>query len=102
MRRAAGLLLLPRNARVAATGLARTVDAIWHAAGDALDDPSRHTKRATLAGVYAATLLFWLRRSEEDDSAALEFLDRRLAGVACIGKIRQRIGIPGGPSRQTV
>lgn len=101
LRRAAGQALRPCNRAAAARGLARTVDAIWHAAGEPLDDASRHTKRATLAAVYAATLLFWLRRDDEDDAATLEFLDRRLAGVARIGKIRARLGIPGRPARQT-
>jgi ubiquinone biosynthesis protein COQ9 len=102
LRRAAGQMLRPRNGRAMAAGLSRTVDAIWHAAGDTLADSSRHTKRATLAAVYAATLLFWLRRSEDDDDATLGFLDRRLTDVAQIGKIRQRAGIPACPDRQTV
>jgi ubiquinone biosynthesis protein COQ9 len=102
LRRAAGQMLRPRNGRAMAASLARTVDAVWHAAGEALEDASRHTRRATLAAVYTATLLFWLRRSEDDDDATLAFLDRRLGEVARIGKIRQRAGIPACPDRQTV
>ncbi len=55
------------------------------------------TKRATVSGVYGATLLFFLSRG--DDQAALEaFLDRRLAGVARIGRLRRRFsrGAPRG------
>ena len=102
LRRAAGQSLRPSNGRAIAAGLARTVDAIWHAAGEALTDSSRHTRRVTLAAVYGATLLFWLRRDDDDDAATLAFLDRRLADVARIGKIRQRAGIPACPGRQTV
>jgi ubiquinone biosynthesis protein COQ9 len=69
---------------------ARTVDAIWHAAGDRSADFSWYTKRAILAGVYGATVLYWLRGSGEDDAATLGFLDRRLAGVARIGAARRR------------
>ena len=69
---------------------ARTVDAIWHAAGDRSADFSWYTKRAILAAVYATTLLFWLRDASEDDAATLAFLDRRLAGVGRIGTLRRR------------
>ncbi len=62
------------------------MDAIWHLAGDRSADWSWYTKRAILAGVYGATLLYWLRDDSEDDEATLAFLDRRLAGVGRIGK----------------
>jgi ubiquinone biosynthesis protein COQ9 len=91
VRRAVAVLALPRNAAVAARTLARTVDAIWHAAGDRAADFSWYTKRATLAGIYAATLLYWLRDVSEDDAPTLAFLDRRLAGVGRIGALRGRI-----------
>lgn len=91
IRRAFTVLANPRHAALAARCTARTVDAIWHAAGDQSADFSWYTKRATLAGVYGATLLFWLRDSGEDDAATLAFLDRRLAGVAMIGRLRRRM-----------
>jgi ubiquinone biosynthesis protein COQ9 len=91
IRRALAVLACPRNARVAGRTTARTVDAIWFEAGDRSADFSWYTKRATLAGVYGATLLFWLRDMSEDDAATLAFLDRRLAGVARIGRLRRRI-----------
>jgi len=91
IRRAAGILALPRNAALAARCTARTVDGIWHAAGDRSADFNWYTKRATLAAVYSATLLFWLRDAGEDDAATLAFLDRRLAGSARVGRLRKRI-----------
>ncbi len=91
VRRAVGVLAQPRHARVAACSLARTVDEIWVLAGDEAADWSRYSKRATLAGVYTATLLLWLRDDSEDDVATAAFLDRRLAGVARMGKLRGRI-----------
>ena len=90
IRRALAVLALPRNARLAATCTARTVDAIWHAAGDRSADFSWYTKRAILTGIYGATLLYWLRDTSEEEAATLAFLDRRLAGVGRIGKIRRR------------
>jgi len=90
IRRALAQLALPGHARLAATITARTVDAIWHAAGDRSADFSWYTKRAILAAVWAATLLYWLRDVSEDDAATLAFLDRRLAGVGRIGSVRRR------------
>jgi ubiquinone biosynthesis protein COQ9 len=90
IRRALALLALPMHARLAARCTARTVDAIWYAAGDRSADFSWYTKRAILTAVYAATVLYWLRDSSEDDAATLAFLDRRLAGVGRIGSVRRR------------
>ena len=89
VRRAVAILALPGNGRAAAAVTARTVDAIWHASGDTSSDFSWYTKRAILASVYGTTLLFWLRDDSDADAATLEFLDRRLAGVAQIGRFRR-------------
>lgn len=91
IRRAIAVLAQPRHARLAAACTARTVDAIWHAAGDRSADFSWYTKRAILTAVYSATLLFWLRDAGEDDAATLDFLDRRLSGVGQITGLRKRV-----------
>ncbi len=91
VRRALGVLLVPGHGLLAARCTARTVDTIWHAAGDASADFSWYTKRAILGAVYSATLLFWLRDDSPGGTATLAFLDRRLAGVGRIGKLRRRI-----------
>lgn len=91
VRRALGVLALPRHVRLAATCTARSVDAIWHAAGDRAADFSWYTKRATLAGVYTATVLFWVQDDSEDDARTLTFLDRRLADIGRIGRLRRRL-----------
>lgn len=91
IRRALAVLALPQNAPLSARITARTVDSIWHAAGDRSADFSWYTKRAILAGVYGATLLYWLRDYGDENQATLEFLDRRLAAVGRIGKARGRI-----------
>jgi ubiquinone biosynthesis protein COQ9 len=103
VRRAVSVLAMPMHAREAAGCAARTVDAIWHAAGDRSADFSWYTKRALLAAVYGATMLYWLRNgrgdesgevggdgAEGNDAATLAFLDRRLAGIGRIGKLRGR------------
>ena len=90
IRRALAVLALRGSAGTAAGCTARTVDAIWHAAGDTSADFSWYTKRAILASVYTTTLLFWLRDANDDDGETLAFLDRRLAAVGGIGKLRRR------------
>ncbi len=91
VRRALAVLAMPRHAALAARCAARTVDAIWHAAGDRSADFSWYTRRASLGVIYAATLLFWLRDFSEDEAATLAFLDRRLAGIGRVAALRKRI-----------
>ncbi|MCZ8279521.1 MAG: COQ9 family protein [Acetobacteraceae bacterium] len=86
LRGALSLLALPWNAPIAARSLARSVSAIWYAAGDKSADFSWYTRRATLAAIYSATLAFWLSGRGQGLDAALEFLDRRLADHACFQK----------------
>jgi ubiquinone biosynthesis protein COQ9 len=90
VRRALIALALPSHARIAARGLMRTVDAIWREAGDRSTDFSYYTKRASLAAIYTATLLFWLDDDSEGRQATWDFLERRLAGIARIGRLRRR------------
>jgi ubiquinone biosynthesis protein COQ9 len=91
IRRALSWLAIPTNAPRALRITAATVDTVWHAAGDTSSDFSWYTKRGILAGVYSATLLYWLRDSSDDDEATLAFLDRRLTNVAGIGGLRKKI-----------
>jgi ubiquinone biosynthesis protein COQ9 len=91
VRRALALLALPQNTPLGVRLLYETVDAIWYAAGDTATDFNFYTKRGLLAGVYAATTLYWL----DDRSPALEqtqaFLDRRLADVMAIPRLGARL-----------
>lgn len=89
--RALGVLAMPQNSLIAARTASRTIDAIWFAAGDRSADMSWYTKRAILAPIYAATLLYWLRDDSPDDADTLAFLDRRLAGVGRITRLRRRV-----------
>lgn len=78
VRHALAVLAMPTNGAVAARLLARTVDAIWYAAGDTATDFNWYTKRGLLAGVYSATLLYWLEDHSPDHAATWGFLDRRI------------------------
>lgn len=90
VRRSLAVLALPHHAPLAARLLYETVDGIWYAAGDSATDFSFYTKRATLAGIYAATLLYWLEDRSPGAADTRAFLDRCLAGAARIGAVRRR------------
>ncbi len=85
VRRGLSFLAMPRHVALGAKCLYRSVDAIWHAAGDTSTDYNFYTKRMLLAGVYSATLLFWLNDESEDFAATWAFLDRRIGEVVKIG-----------------
>ena len=81
------ILARPQHAQIAASTLYRTVDRIWRLTGDRSVDFSFYTKRATLAGVYSATLLYWVANPNADRAATEAFLDQRLREVAMIPKV---------------
>jgi ubiquinone biosynthesis protein COQ9 len=85
VRRGVAFLALPRHAPLGLKCLYRTVDAIWYAAGDTATDYNFYSKRLLLAGVYSATLLYWLNDSSDDFAATWAFLDRRIAEVLKAG-----------------
>jgi ubiquinone biosynthesis protein COQ9 len=92
VRRTLSFLALPPNAPLALRSTYATVDAMWYACGDTSTDLSFYTKRATLAGVYGATVLYWLDDSSEAFVQTWAFLDRCLDDVLTIPKLRKRIG----------
>jgi ubiquinone biosynthesis protein COQ9 len=86
VQRSLAFLAMPQNALLGAKLLYRTVDAIWHAAGDNATDWNFYSKRGLLAGVFSATVLYWLNDRSEDNADTWDFLDRRLRDVATFGK----------------
>jgi ubiquinone biosynthesis protein COQ9 len=101
VRRGLAMLALPFNAALALRLLYRTVDAIWYAAGDTSTDFNFYTKRATLAGVYSSTLLYWLNDRSEDSAATWSFLDRRIDNVMRFEKWKAELGAWRGSRRWT-
>ena len=89
-RLAMALLALPWNVPTGLRCTARTASAIWYAAGDSSADISWYTRRMSLAAIYGATLAYWLRDDSEETGPALDFLDRRLAGLARFQRCRKR------------
>ena len=98
VRRALGLLSMPFNGPLALRLLYKTVDALWYAAGDTSTDFNFYTKRATLAGVYSATLLYWLNDRSPGSEATWSFLDRRIDDVMKIEKLKSRLSARTGPT----
>ncbi|MBU6507009.1 MAG: COQ9 family protein [Alphaproteobacteria bacterium] len=90
VRRMLAYLALPANLPLGPRLLYRTVDMLWHAAGDRATDFSFYTKRGLLAGIYATTTLYWLDDKSPNHQATAEFLDRRIAEVMQIPKLRGR------------
>lgn len=96
VRKALAFTALPQQAGLALKSLYRTVDAIWYAAGDTATDYNFYTKRALLAGVYSATLLYWLEDKSEGHEATWAFLDRRIANVMSLPKLGGKLrGVAG-------
>lgn len=84
-RRAAIALAMPGRTP-AGRLLYRTVDAMWRAAGDTATDFNFYSKRGLLAGVLAATTLFWMNDRSADHEASWAFLDRRIDDVLRAGR----------------
>jgi len=80
----------PAHQALAAQCLYRTVDAVWHAIGDTSTDFNFYSKRAILAGVLAATVLYWLGDESEGAASTFGFLDRRIADVMAFEKAKGR------------
>ncbi|MBS0125575.1 COQ9 family protein [Thetidibacter halocola] len=81
VRRGTTLFALPMHAADGAKLIWGTADAIWTALGDTSRDVNWYTKRATLSGVYSATVLYWLGDDSLDHQATWAFLDRRIDDV---------------------
>ncbi|OUJ02005.1 ubiquinone biosynthesis protein COQ9 [Acetobacter cibinongensis] len=85
-----GVLAAPCAGGALRRSMLRTVNAIWQAAQDDSSGVTYVTKRLTLGSVYAATLLFWLARGQNEADMA-RFVEHRLAGVLRIGKLKTRL-----------
>lgn len=81
VRSALAILAMPQNLALGARIGWRSADTMWRLAGDTATDFNHYTKRLTLSGVYASTLLVWLDDQSEGWTDTAAFLDRRLADV---------------------
>ena len=91
VRRGTTLFALPMHAADGAKAIWGTADTIWDTLGDTSDDVNWYTKRATLSGVYSATVLYWLGDDSADNQATWAFLDRRIDEVMQIEKVKAQV-----------
>jgi len=91
VRRGTALFALPQYMGDGAKLVWGTCDAIWDALGDTSDDVNWYTKRATLSGVYSATVLYWLGDTSDGHADTWEFLDRRIDNVMQIEKAKAQV-----------
>jgi ubiquinone biosynthesis protein COQ9 len=91
VRRGLSVLALPQNTLLGLRLLYDTVDAVWHGVGDGSNDFSFYTKRATLAGIYAAAVLFWLDYRSPGSAETQAFIERRLADLHRLTGLRERL-----------
>ena len=91
LRRALAIMAMPQNlARTAKIGW-HSADIMWRLAGDAAADFNHYTKRATLAGIYAATLAVLVDDKSEGLAETRAFLDRRIAGIMRFEKAKAQL-----------
>ncbi len=81
LRRATAILAMPQNAARAARLGWRSADAMWRLSGDTATDYNHYTKRAMLAGIYAATIAVFLNDDSEGQSESRAFLGRRIENI---------------------
>jgi ubiquinone biosynthesis protein COQ9 len=90
LRRALAIQAMPQNlARTAKLGWS-SADAMWRLAGDTATDYNYYTKRAILAGIYAATLAVFVDDRGEGKAGTRAFLDRRIEGVMRFEKAKAK------------
>lgn len=90
LRRAVAIQAMPQNlAQTAKLGWS-SADRMWRLAGDTATDYNHYTKRAILAGIYAATLAVFVDDESEGKAETRAFLDRRIDGVMKFEKAKAR------------
>ena len=91
VRRGTTLFALPIYASDGAKAIWGTADKIWTALGDTSTDGNWYSKRATLSGVYGATVLYWLGDDSFGHENTWAFLDRRIDDVMRIEKLKAQV-----------
>ncbi len=91
VRRGMSLFSLPHLAPEGTKLVWETADAIWTALGDTSEDVNWYTKRATLSGVFASVVLFWLGDDSDGFADTKAFLDRRIDDVMQVEKAKAKV-----------
>ncbi|GBQ72242.1 hypothetical protein AA103196_3007 [Ameyamaea chiangmaiensis NBRC 103196] len=88
-RRVVATLQMPCAARAYARATLRMADAVWTVTDPSGDGLAFTTRRLTLAAILAPLWLFWQARGD-DPQAVAAFLDRRLAAIRAVGRLKAR------------
>jgi ubiquinone biosynthesis protein COQ9 len=91
LRRALAVLAMPQHAAEALKAGWHSADAMWRLAGDVATDYNHYSKRAILAGIYAATLAVYSQDTSEGALDTHDFLARRIDGVMKFEKAKARL-----------
>jgi ubiquinone biosynthesis protein COQ9 len=91
VRRAMAIMAMPQNAARSMQLGWRSADIMWRLAGDNATDYNHYTKRAILAGIYSATLAFFVNDDSEGKAKSHEFLGRRIDGVMRFEKFKYKL-----------
>lgn len=91
LRRALAVLALPQNVAKGVKLGWHAADMMWHAAGDTATDYNHYTKRAILAGVYAATVTVFLDDESAGHADTRAFLARRIEGILRFESAKARL-----------
>ena len=95
LRRAIAILTMPQNVPSGLKLGRRSADTMWRLAGDTATDYNHYTKRAILAGVYAATITVFLDDESDGLADTRAFLARRVDGIMRFEKTKaQWLGHP--------
>ena len=96
VRAGATIMALPQNAALGARLMWETADTIWNSIGDTSDDVNWWTKRATLAPVFSAVVLYWLGDTSVGHAETRAFIDRRIGDVMRIERLKASLrDLPG-------
>lgn len=96
LRRALAILAMPQHAAAALKLGWQSADRMWRLAGDTAADFNHYTKRATLAGIYAAALTVMLGDDSADKAETRAFVARRIDGVMRFEKAKARLAVKDG------
>ena len=88
VRAGTAVMALPQNAGLGARLIWETADTIWTALGDGSEDVNWWTKRATLASVWGAVVLYWLGDAAVGHEDTRGFIDRRIDDVMRVEKFK--------------
>ncbi len=84
-------MVLPHNLSYASGIIWRTADTIWNSISDNDPNFSHYTKRATLATVQSAAMIYWSGDKSDDMTETRAFISRRLNDVMLLGRFVNRL-----------